>query len=114
VNILFINDVRMTFIVSNAGYNAMFAMLCYHLTYAPIHLSITADLAEEAATPGGLNEQSWKYLQSTEHFKLQHQVGYCYGYDYGDCYGCSCSYGYGLGLYVIVSQRLKSAIVATQ
>jgi hypothetical protein len=29
---------HMTFIVSNAGYNAMFAMLCYHPTFPPIHL----------------------------------------------------------------------------
>ena len=32
-------------------------------------------MAEEAATPGGLNAQSWEYLKSTEHYKLQYKVG---------------------------------------
>lgn len=29
-----------------------------------------AEMAEEAATPGGLNEQSWKNLKTTSHFAL--------------------------------------------
>ena len=38
-------------------------------------LSLCVDMAEEAATPGGLNAQSWEYLKSTEHYKLQYKVG---------------------------------------
>ncbi|KAJ1430101.1 hypothetical protein B484DRAFT_449042 [Ochromonadaceae sp. CCMP2298] len=31
------------------------------------------DMAEEAATPGGLNEQSWRQLKTTQHFQLHKQ-----------------------------------------
>jgi len=44
------------------------------------HLSLTChlppcplDMAEEAATPGGLNEQSWRQLKTTQHFQLHKQ-----------------------------------------
>eukprot|EP00429_Kryptoperidinium_foliaceum_P095378 CAMPEP_0176186472 /NCGR_PEP_ID=MMETSP0121_2-20121125/1887_1 /TAXON_ID=160619 /ORGANISM="Kryptoperidinium foliaceum, Strain CCMP 1326" /LENGTH=256 /DNA_ID=CAMNT_0017524957 /DNA_START=1 /DNA_END=771 /DNA_ORIENTATION=+ len=31
------------------------------------------DMAEEAATPGGLNAQSWSHLKTTEHYNLQYK-----------------------------------------
>jgi hypothetical protein len=34
-------------------------------------------MAEEAATPGGLNEQTWRQLKTTEHFALHKQVRVC-------------------------------------
>ena len=50
--------------------------MIYHATLLVIirHQIIHAEMRDEAATPGGLNEQSLRSLTGSEHFRLAEQV----------------------------------------
>ena len=40
-------------------------------TEATVDTDTLAEMTDEAATPGGINEQALEYLQGTDHFDLQ-------------------------------------------
>ncbi len=50
------------------------------------------DMCEEAATPGGLNEQSLKFLRASEHYQLAESVSGRLSAP--SCYACSSDRGY--------------------